>query len=57
MRMSESLMPATVASGMDATETDEALMLRYRDGDAEAFTVLYDRHKGACIARSTRSTK
>ena len=45
--MSESLMPATVASGMDATETDEALMLRYRDGDAEAFSVLYERHKGA----------
>ena len=40
-------MPATVVSGMDVTETDEALMLRYRDGDTEAFTVLYDRHKGA----------
>ena len=32
---------------MDATETDEALMLRYCDGDAEAFAILYERHKGA----------
>lgn len=28
-------------------ETDETLMLRYRDGDAGAFTELYARHKGA----------
>jgi len=26
--------------------TDEQLMLAYRDGDAEAFDTLYDRHKG-----------
>src|SRR5512139_1629730 len=26
--------------------TDEALMLRYRDGDAQAFEALYARHKG-----------
>ena len=48
--MSESFMPATVASRMgvmDATDTDEALMLRYSTGDADAFAVLYDRHKGA----------
>ena len=27
--------------------SDEALMLRYRDGDAHAFDILYERHKGA----------
>lgn len=27
-------------------EPDEALMLRYRDGDAQAFETLYRRHKG-----------
>ena len=31
---------------MDAPESDEALMARYRDGDAAAFDVLYDRHRG-----------
>ena len=45
--MSESFMPATVASDMDATDTDEALMLRYSTGDSDAFAALYDRHKGA----------
>jgi RNA polymerase sigma-70 factor, ECF subfamily len=29
-----------------AADTDEDLMLRYRDGDAAAFQVLYQRHKG-----------
>jgi RNA polymerase sigma-70 factor (ECF subfamily) len=41
--------------------SDEALMLQYRDGDADAFEVLYARHKGAlfryclrhCPERST----
>jgi len=28
-------------------ESDEALMLRYRDGDGNAFDLLYARHKGA----------
>jgi len=28
-------------------ETDAALMLRYREGDARAFEILYERHKGA----------
>lgn len=28
-------------------ESDEALMLRYRDGDGDAFDLLYARHKGA----------
>ncbi|MDQ2694584.1 MAG: RNA polymerase sigma factor [Pseudomonadota bacterium] len=31
---------------MDRDDTDEALMLRYRDGDASAFEALYARHKG-----------
>lgn len=31
----------------DGDPTDEALMLRYRDaGDAEAFAILYERHRG-----------
>lgn len=30
----------------DADASDEALMLGYRDGDAGAFDVLYNRHKG-----------
>lgn len=30
----------------DADTADEELMLRYRDGDAGAFDVLYRRHKG-----------
>jgi RNA polymerase sigma-70 factor, ECF subfamily len=32
---------------MVEAQTDEALMLRYRDGDANAFELLYVRHKGA----------
>ncbi|MFO1349747.1 MAG: RNA polymerase sigma factor [Gammaproteobacteria bacterium] len=31
---------------MRADDTDETLMLRYRDGDARAFEALYTRHKG-----------
>jgi RNA polymerase sigma-70 factor (ECF subfamily) len=31
---------------MEATVSDEDLMLRYRDGDARAFEVLYGRHRG-----------
>jgi len=31
---------------MDETTSDEELMLRYRDGDARAFDVLYARHRG-----------
>lgn len=27
--------------------SDEQLMLRYRDGDTDAFTPLYQRHRGA----------
>lgn len=32
------------APAMDSTPEDSALMLRYRDGDAEAFDTLYRRH-------------
>ena len=32
---------------MDQGEDDAALMLRYRDGDTDAFAVLYERHKGS----------
>lgn len=31
---------------MEQPDSDEALMLRYRDGDAKAFELLYQRHKG-----------
>lgn len=31
---------------LDATPTDASLMLRYREGDARAFEILYQRHKG-----------
>jgi RNA polymerase sigma-70 factor (ECF subfamily) len=31
---------------MDQDTSDEALMLRYRDGDAQAFDELYSRHRG-----------
>jgi len=31
---------------MDQEIADEALMLRYRDGDSESFEVLYARHRG-----------
>jgi RNA polymerase sigma-70 factor (ECF subfamily) len=30
----------------DPDDSDEALMLAYRDGDAGAFDVLYARHRG-----------
>ncbi|MGD2138861.1 MAG: sigma-70 family RNA polymerase sigma factor [Burkholderiales bacterium] len=32
---------------MSANDTDEALMIAYCNGDAEAFARLYDRHRGA----------
>jgi len=37
----------TYASRMTDTRKDSALMLRYRDGDAGAFQVLYERHNHA----------
>lgn len=45
--VSAQLQPATLQSEMSQEVSDEALMLRYRDGEAEAFTVLYERHKGS----------
>jgi len=32
--------------GMDKATSDEALMSRYRDGDASSFEILYERYKG-----------
>ena len=40
---------------MDARESDETLMLRYRDGDAAAFDALYIRHRGALYRFIKRS--
>jgi RNA polymerase sigma-70 factor (ECF subfamily) len=39
--------PATLSFAMSCESSDESLMLRYCEGDADAFTVLYERHKGA----------
>lgn len=44
--VSAQLQPATVQSEMSHEVSDETLMLRYRDGDTEAFAILYERHKG-----------
>jgi len=41
---------------MSKSDSDEDLMLRYRAGDAAAFTVLYERHKGALFRYFTRQT-
>lgn len=38
---------AQIATLQPAGVDDTALMLRYRDGDARAFEILYERHKGA----------
>jgi len=37
---------ALVAAAAGAVTDDATLMLRYRDGDARAFELLYERHKG-----------
>lgn len=37
----------SIAGGEAGLSDDGALMLRYRDGDARAFEILYLRHKGA----------
>src|SRR6185295_9711504 len=39
---------------MNESATDEELMLRYRDGDAQAFALLYERHKGPLYRYVTR---
>jgi RNA polymerase sigma-70 factor (ECF subfamily) len=44
--VSAQFQPATVQSEMSHEVSDETLMLRYRDGDTEAFAILYGRHKG-----------
>jgi len=44
--VSVQLRPATLHSEMSTAVSDETLMLRYRDGDAEAFAILYERQKG-----------
>ncbi len=46
MAVSARLQPATVPSEMSHAVPDETLMLRYREGDTEAFALLYERHKG-----------
>lgn len=33
-------------AGMAVADSDEALMIAYRDGDAAAFAALYERHRG-----------
>lgn len=38
--------PRTLTTAMTDDPSDETLMLAYRDGDAGAFDILYDRHKG-----------
>src|SRR5262245_39709014 len=38
---------ASTLHSMDLGVDDGTLLLRYRDGDARAFEVLYQRHKGA----------
>ena len=39
-------MRSTYARGMAFFDDDVSLMLRYRDGDPDAFAALYSRHKG-----------
>jgi RNA polymerase sigma-70 factor, ECF subfamily len=42
---------------MDKPDSDEDLMLRYRDGDARAFDVLYTRHKAPLFRYLTRQAR
>jgi RNA polymerase sigma-70 factor (ECF subfamily) len=42
---------------MPAQDDDGALMLRYAQGDARAFTRLYERHKGALFRYLLRQTR
>jgi RNA polymerase sigma-70 factor (ECF subfamily) len=43
--LSLSILRGSTLAGMDAGASDESLMLRYRDGDAAAFEILYARHR------------
>ncbi len=45
--MSAAPQPAPAPPVMSDEPSDEALMLRYREGDADAFAILYERHKGS----------
>jgi len=36
----------TLADGLETDDSDDALVLRYRQGDSGAFELLYERHKG-----------
>jgi RNA polymerase sigma-70 factor, ECF subfamily len=42
---------------MDSLDEDAKLMLRYRDGDADAFSALYSRHKGPLYRYLLRSVR
>ena len=42
---------------MEAGTDDETLMLRYRDGDAAAFEILYGRHRGGLYRFILRSCR
>ncbi len=46
--------PPAAAAGPAEEQTDEALMLAYAGGDAGAFDLLYDRHKGPAYRYFTR---
>lgn len=41
--------PATAPAHLATAVADEALMLRYQDGDDQAFALLYARHRGALL--------
>ncbi len=47
----------TLAEMIPADDTDEDLMLRYREGDAAAFEVLYARHKGGVFRYMLRQCR
>ena len=42
---------------MDEAPSDEDLMLRYRDGDAAAFNLLYSRHRGGLYRYMLRQVR
>jgi RNA polymerase sigma factor (sigma-70 family) len=48
--------PVAVPRAGPPLESDEALMLRYRDGDEAAFRLLYLRHRGPLMRFSQRLT-
>jgi RNA polymerase sigma-70 factor (ECF subfamily) len=46
-RLAIAALPVSLAAMGGEESSDEALMLRYRDGDADSFDLLYARHKDA----------